>query len=187
MITQVEINGFKTFQNFKVALAPLQVIVGSNGAGKSNFFDALLLLSRLTDSDLRTAFQGMRGKAGELFTIQPNGEPLDHMRLAVEILVEPKIIDSWGAEANLKYTRLRYELEIVRRADDRGLDRLYVQEESLKPIPRGEDTWIKRQKLTDRRELLPKLTGGRSAPFISTQQEHDVATIYLHQDGRSGR
>ena len=29
MITQVEIDGFKTFRNFKAVLAPLQVIVGS--------------------------------------------------------------------------------------------------------------------------------------------------------------
>jgi len=33
MITQIEIEGFKTFKDFKVELAPFQVIVGSNGSG----------------------------------------------------------------------------------------------------------------------------------------------------------
>jgi AAA15 family ATPase/GTPase len=47
MITQIEIDGFKTFKDFKVELAPFQVIVGANGSGKSNLFDALQLLSRL--------------------------------------------------------------------------------------------------------------------------------------------
>ncbi len=45
MLTQIEIDGFKTFKDFQVELAPFQVIVGPNGSGKSNLFDALLLLS----------------------------------------------------------------------------------------------------------------------------------------------
>jgi AAA15 family ATPase/GTPase len=68
MITQIEIDGFKTFKDFKVELAPFQVIVGPNGSGKSNLFDALHLLSRLADTDLLSAFQELRGDAGELFT-----------------------------------------------------------------------------------------------------------------------
>ena len=47
VITQIEIDGFKTFKDFKVELAPFQVIVGPNGSGKSNLFDALHLLARL--------------------------------------------------------------------------------------------------------------------------------------------
>jgi predicted ATPase len=33
MITQIERDGFKTFKDFKVELAPFQVIVGPNGSG----------------------------------------------------------------------------------------------------------------------------------------------------------
>lgn len=104
------------------------------------------------------------------------------MRLAVEIFVERHIKDSWGAEAKLKYTRLRYELEIERRKDQQELERLYVTYESLTSIPRHDDHWIKRHKLSS--NWLPKITGGRS-PFISTDTE--TQTISLHQDGRSGR
>src|SRR5258707_15312073 len=68
MITQIEIDGFKTFKDFKVELAPFQVIVGPNGSGKSNLFDALQLLSLLADHDLYEAFQGIRGDASDLFT-----------------------------------------------------------------------------------------------------------------------
>lgn len=64
MITQIEIDGFKTFKDFKVELAPFQVIVGPNGSGKSNLFDALRLLSHLAETDLLSAFQGLRGDAG---------------------------------------------------------------------------------------------------------------------------
>lgn len=62
MITLIEIDGFKTFQNFKLELSPFQVIVGINGAGKSNLFDVLHLLTQLVDVDLRSAFQEMRGR-----------------------------------------------------------------------------------------------------------------------------
>lgn len=186
MITRIEIDGFKTFRNFTLDLDPLQVIVGPNAAGKSNLFDALILLSHLADADLRTAFQRMRGDAGELFTMRTDGTRETRMRLAAEILVEPKIVDSWGAEADLKYTRLRYELDIIRQADSKGLERLYVERESLTLIQRGKDEWARRQGLDAQPYWLPRVTGGR-APFISTDMEQGAATVFLHQDGRSGR
>lgn len=189
MITRLELDGFKTFQDFKLELAPFQIIIGPNGAGKSNLFDALRLLSQLADSDLRSAFLKLRGEANELFTTLPNGQATDQMRLAVEMLVEGQIQDSWGAQASLKYTRLRYELEIVRRIDERGLERLYVTHESLNPILRSKDTWLKHYIGKDPNNIWqPPLKAGRSTPFISTStEETGKATIYLHQDGQGGR
>lgn len=186
MITRIEIDGFKTFRNFTLDLDPLQVIVGPNAAGKSNLFDALILLSHLADMDLRTAFQRMRGEANELFAVRADGARTARMRLAAEMLVEPRIVDSWGAEAELKYTRLRYELVIVRQTDNKGLERLYVDHESLHLIQRGIDLWARRHGLDTQHYWVPRVTGGR-APFISTEVEQGVATVFLHQDGRSGR
>src|SRR5260221_12770773 len=93
VLTKIEIDGFKTFKDFKVELAPFQVIVGPNGSGKSNLFDALKLLSLLTDNDLSTAFQGLRGDADELFTTLPDGKSVDQIRIAVEMLVNRKLRD----------------------------------------------------------------------------------------------
>jgi len=187
MITKLEIDGFKTFRDFQIELAPFQVIVGPNGAGKSNLFDAIQLLARLADDDLRTAFQELRGDAGEIFALLPDGNPVDRMRLAVEVLVDKRVQDSWGAQAEIKYTRLRYELELARRADGQGLDRLYVEHESLTTIPRGEDVWAKRYELNTHNGWLSPLTGGRS-PFISTTVgENNIPTISLHQDLHGGR
>ncbi len=187
MITFIEINGFKTFEDFKLELSPFQVIVGPNGAGKSNLFDALRLLSRLVDTDLRSAFQELRGDAIELFTTFPNGQSLNNMTLAVEMFVDRSIQDSWGAGADLKYTRMRYELEIARRSDEQGLERLYVVHESLKAIARSEDKWSKKHDLSTQNNWLPKLTGGRLS-FISTDKaKTGQNTIHLHQDGHGGR
>ena len=187
MITRIELDGFKTFQDFKLELSPFQVIVGPNGAGKSNLFDALHLLSRLVDTDLRSAFQELRGDAIELFTTLPDGRSVDTITMAVELLVDRKIQDSWGAQAELKYTRLRYELVISRHTDEQGLERLYVTHESLRAIPRGDDSWSKRHGLSTQNKWLPKLTGGRLS-FISTDRaDSGQRTIHLHQDGHGGR
>src|ERR1700694_5131254 len=148
MITLIEIDGFKTFKDFKVELAPFQVIVGPNGSGKSNLFDALQLLSRLAETDLFSAFQGLRGDAGELVTKFPDGKNSDRIRFAVEMLVDRKVQDELGEKAELKYTRLRYELEITVRTDEHDLERLYVTHESLKPISQGNDNWCKKYGLS---------------------------------------
>ncbi len=188
MITRIEIDGFKAFQKFTLDLGPFQTIVGVNGSGKSNLFDALQLLARLVETDLRSAFQQGRGEANELFTIQPTGELTNIMRFAVELLVDRQVQDSWGAEAELKYTRMRYEVYIERRSDERGLERLYVIHEQLELIPRGEDHWIKRYIGKESSHWLPTLTIERSTPFISTvEKESGIATISLHQDGHRER
>lgn len=186
MITRIELDGFKTFDRFAIELAPLQVIVGANGVGKSNLFDALRLLSRLVDDDLRSAFAALRGDAEELFTVRPDGTARI-MRFAVELLVEQLIRDSWGDEARITFTRLRYELQVARNVDQLGLERLNVTHESLAPIARGEDTWLKRHGSANLTLWQPVLKAGRRTAFISTQQQGEKATISLHQDGHGGR
>ncbi len=149
MITQIEIDGFKTFKDFKVELAPFQVIVGPNGSGKSNLFDALQLLSRLAEMDLRTAFQGLRGDIDELFTQIPGTSGSKQIRIAVEVFVNPKVDDGQGGEliltedenkflkeVYLQYTRLRYEVEIVYTAN-----KLHITQETLQSIPSINDGW----------------------------------------------
>lgn len=187
MITRIYIDGFKTFHDFTLNLGPFQVIVGVNGSGKSNLFDALRLLSHLVSTDLRSAFQQGRGEANELFTITPDGHPTTRMHLEVDMLVDRQVRDSWGAEAELKFTRMRYAVQIERRPDERGLERLYVTDEQLEPLPRGKDNWVKHYIGNDSQIWLPLLTGGRSTPFISTDKKSGIATINLHQDGHGGR
>lgn len=187
MITRLELDGFKSFQQLEVDFAPFQVIVGANGAGKSNLFDSLKLISLLADNDLRSTFQTLRGEAGEVFTSLPNDERIDSIKIAVEMLVGRDIQDSWGAREELKHLRLRYEFTIERRSDNHGLDRLYVVHERLSPIRREEDKWINDHLGNIRDQWLPKLKGGRGSPFISTEIVDGKPTITLHQDGHGGR
>jgi predicted ATPase len=143
MITRIEIDGFKTFKNFRVDLAPFQVIIGPNGSGKSNLFDALQLLSRLATYDVLEAFQGLRGEVNDLFTKYATQETSDKLRFAAEFLLDRKVGDETllDSEVTLEYTRLRYELEMVLHRQQDDPDQLEISYEALKVIPSEEDIW----------------------------------------------
>ncbi len=187
MITRIELDGFKTFQDFTLDLSPLQVIVGANGVGKSNLFDALHLIGRLADSKILATFHELRGDVGELFSARAGGGSADCIKLAVEILVDQKVQDDWGTIHELRFPRMRYELEIARRQDAEGQDRLILQHEFLTPIPRQRDRWTKSNRLRTGGPWIPVMTGGRSSPYISSQKSRKGTILVLHQDGNSGR
>lgn len=75
MLKRIEIKGYKSLADVDISLKPLSVFFGPNAAGKSNFLDALQLLSRIaTSRTLKDAFEPpYRGKPLESFTFSENG------------------------------------------------------------------------------------------------------------------
>ena len=62
MIRRFRVKNYKSLKSVDVTLPNLVVVFGPNAAGKSNLFDALNLLSRLTTKkNLKEAFDGHRG------------------------------------------------------------------------------------------------------------------------------
>ena len=57
MLNSVEISGYKSLQRSKLVLEPFSVIVGRNNVGKSNFFDAVQLLSTVAQMPVASAFR----------------------------------------------------------------------------------------------------------------------------------
>jgi predicted ATPase len=190
MITRIELDGFKTFKDFEVELGPFEVIVGANGSGKSNLFDALRLLSALVRFPLDRAMQGTRGETDQLFTILPNKKLVDTMRLAVELLVEPRVTDNLGEEVELKCTRLRYELKLhhVKINKESDIERIRIEEETLKPILPENDSWSRKHGLSVEKGWLPKVPNGYTLPsaFIYTDQANGKKMLHLSRDGESG-
>jgi len=188
MITHIRIDGFKAFRNFEMSFTPLTVIAGANASGKSNLFDALQLLSDLSHKELKDSFRKQRGAALELFTQFEDNKYAQEMFFEVDMLVDKNVKDSWGGEAMLKYTRLRYQLKIARRKNGNDIDKLVIVHESLDPIRPQKDEWVKNN--------LPKSTadnwrpkvksGRRSKPYIYTEKRNGIPTIKLPQDGRQG-
>ena len=75
MLKRVHIQGYKSLANIDVGLPQLAVLFGPNASGKSNFLDALQLLSKLgTSKTLKQAFDPpYRGKPLESFTFDERG------------------------------------------------------------------------------------------------------------------
>lgn len=156
MITQIEIDGFKTFKDFKVELAPFQVIVGPNGSGKSNLFDALQLVSQcmIPGNDVYKAMQGIRGEAGELFTKYPDGSTSDTIHIAIEMLVDQKAHFSDGREIDLKFARFRYELEIKSKAEKNALYQHYTKSHQFKMISPESDNWCEKYHISPNNKIF---------------------------------
>ena len=185
MITRIEIDGFKTFDNFKLDLRPFTAVVGPNASGKSNLFDAIKFISRLAQTDIREAMQELRGRPEELFR-RTAKERSDRMAFAVEVLLEPHGTDPFGTSFELRSQRLRYELEIaVRMGIDRRLEGVYVHEERCSPIRRKEERGSIASSIGAIRY------GQQSKPFIATRlgSSEESSVIEIRQDGpgRRGR
>ena len=188
MITYIKIDGFKSFHNFEMEFTPFTVIAGANASGKSNLFDALTLLSRLAETDnLKRAFSEQRGEFIEMFTQYGDDKYAPEIHFAVEMLVNRNVKDAWGSEIELKYTRLRYELNIRRFTNLSGIEDLEVTNESLKKLNHQEDQWIK---LIPKKSLelwRPKVaTGRRGIAYIQTILEDNISTVLVPQDGSQG-
>ncbi len=75
MIRRIRIQNYKSLRDVNLAVQPLSLLFGPNAAGKSNFIDALQLLSRLAGSrSLKEAFEPpYRGKPLESFSFGDTG------------------------------------------------------------------------------------------------------------------
>lgn len=63
MITEVHIENFRSLENVNVTLERLTVLVGKNGAGKSNFIDALRFVQEALQNGVDTAIAHRNGMA----------------------------------------------------------------------------------------------------------------------------
>jgi len=188
MITYIKINGFKSFHNFEMEFTPLTVVAGTNASGKSNLFDALILLSNLAETDsIKRAFKDQRGEFLELFTQYSENHYAHEMDFAIDMLLNKKVSDAWGNTATLKYTRLRYELKIRRYTNESGLEDIEVAHEKLVNLKHQEDNWIKIIPTEYRENWRPKvITGKRGIPYIDTVTENGIPTVQVPQDGTTG-
>jgi predicted ATPase len=188
MLTRIEIDGFKSFEGFSLALPSFAVILGPNAAGKSNLFDALRLLSQLAITDVRSAMRDLRGEPHELFRQLPDGTLAPRLSLAVETLLEPRVKDDYGQDLKLSCTRIRYEIAIVRRMVS-GIERFFIERERATPIRKEEDRWqpYGQPPSAAFRAALMKYSSRRT-PFLDTVDEAEGQSVFqLHQDNKQGK
>ena len=141
VITRLEIDGFKSFADFAVDIPPFVAIVGPNASGKSNLFDAMVLLSRIMVMPLSEALGAGRGQPAEQFRRRGDGMAAGRMSFAVEVLLDADVRDAFGTTKRLTHTRVRYEIAIELREDAVGPARPFVVSESVIPLSRDADRW----------------------------------------------
>lgn len=144
MIRRIAIKGFKSFSEFEMRMGPLMVIAGANGSGKSNFLDAIDLLSRFaTRTQLHDALDdSFRGRRAELFhttggdSLRPIGERQNRsFSITVDIELSDASIREVQSEARESVSRdprvhryLRYRLHVAAVGE---MGHLAVLDESL--------------------------------------------------------
>jgi predicted ATPase len=110
MLKRLHVRGFKSLRDVEVELAPIVVLLGPNAAGKSNFLEAILLLSRLvTERTLADAFEPpLRGYPHESFSFPlESGLPglllQEHASLVIEADVDPPNLYDEKRPRELRY------------------------------------------------------------------------------------
>jgi len=111
MLKRIHIRGYKSLEDVEVNLSQLVVLFGPNAAGKSNFLDALQLLSKMgTSRTLKEAFDPpYRGKPLESFTIGEGGIKglLEKERLCFSIEADLSLSDGLINAVNRQIREMR--------------------------------------------------------------------------------
>ncbi|QXV60572.1 AAA family ATPase [Amycolatopsis sp. TNS106] len=82
-LTSIEIEGFTSIRSARVELGAMNVLIGANGAGKSNFVHAFELLGRISE-DLLNLFVGRNGGASALIN-----DAADTLRISLKLEAPP--------------------------------------------------------------------------------------------------
>ncbi|NVI86661.1 AAA family ATPase [Actinomadura sp. BRA 177] len=137
MITRVEIDGFKSFLDFKLDVPPFLALVGPNASGKSNLFDAIEFNQKALRSPETALLEARRGRPFELFHRVVKGAPVEEIAVRVGRLL--RLPDGFVGVDTRAGTRL----------DDKGipgevgnrLQILHVPEQATFPAPVQQRVW----------------------------------------------
>lgn len=127
MLRRIKIQGYKSLVDLELNLEPLTVLVGPNASGKSNFLDALQLLSRVASSrTLKNAFEPpYRGRPLESFTFGDKGikSLLERESVSFSIEVDVQLSDVVVDDINQRIQKIKRTVQ----EDKQNLDN---------PVPR---------------------------------------------------
>ena len=192
MLTRLKISGFKNLVDVDVRFGPFTCIMGPNGVGKSNLFDAIQFLGALTDRPLVDAALSVRDAGGRTADLRSlfhhvGGQYADEMSFEAEMIVPGAGTDTLGQKVTASTTFLRYAVTLAYRSSGglRSFGALELIKEELDHINIGEAT---KYLLFPNRPVWRRsvVYGRRAAPFISTEGEGPDRVITLHQDGSGG-
>lgn len=195
MLTRLRVTGFKNLVDVDVRFGPFTCIAGLNGVGKSNLFDAILLLSALSEKTLLESITGVRGEtiaadASRVFTAGRDYRA-EEISIEADLIISPRGRDDLDQEAEAKSTYATYGVTLRVEPGAQGSPRIALTREILEAhtktdarkalyFARRNDEWL---------DSVLEKTSPRSSQrqLISTEQTPDGARIHVHQEGHQGR
>ena len=191
MLTRLKVDGFKNLDGVDVRFGPFTCIVGGNGVGKSNLFDAIKFLSALADRTLveaAAAVRGAEGRVGDVKSLfrRTGQTQSETMSFLVEMIIPAEGTDDLGAKAVASMTYLKYQLTLGYREDVSGAGPLEVVFERMEHINKG----VARATLgfshsNEWRDSVIK--GRRTVPYIATDEKDELHRLILtHADSQGG-
>lgn len=127
MLERATIDGFRSLIGFNIEMeAGLQVLVGANGAGKSNFVEFLDFLGELLSTDLDSAIAVAEG-AGSLFSRERHTRDNAHLRFSL-CGVSSATGRRIGTEQSVRSVRYKYEAHI---RYDKRIPSIYINKETV--------------------------------------------------------
>jgi predicted ATPase len=170
VITEIEIEGFKSLEKVRLKLGKLNLFVGANASGKSNFFDALRVLQGIgygftisevfngkSKSSVNEIWAGVRGKSSRAAFVPRGGIQDSWMkfRVALQQKTSPPLDYEFEISPELSKARL----EILREGSEEifrheGLTDILLASSSIERIPDN----LKHQFTLDRRLLHASLS-----------------------------
>lgn len=192
MLTRLRVQGFKSLSDAEVRFGPFTCIAGTNGAGKSNLFDAILFLRDLADHSIVEAAHRVRDRSGSkrgdlrsLFT-RTLSSAIPNIVLEADIVVPEEVVDDFGRSTKPSATFLNYKIELKYSGDTETSERIELVREELTYIPRSSAK--KRVGFAISKDFtVTAFRGERRAPYITTEIESGGSIIKISQDGNQGR
>jgi predicted ATPase len=137
-LEKIKVDGFRSLNGFEIQLhRGLNVLVGANGSGKTNFIKLLDFLAALTDHDLNVALR-MAGGASEVFSREQIAKTRPTLSIclsgafpsfeSLKSTSSPRRTDHKPDE-QISPKSFEYELKIVY---DKSKPRIFIQRESIK-------------------------------------------------------
>ncbi|MBB6172991.1 putative ATPase [Nocardiopsis mwathae] len=209
-LIELEVENFRSLRKISVPLGPLNVLVGANGAGKTNVLDVFRFLADIIHTDIEPALESRGGYASVAF------RGADRIPSSIEIRLKA----TWTRHSSLKAPD-EYQLRISRRARGEGETlsrresfkfkrtqgrgrRITISGEKARVVDRGgqggeEERSIGLRRLSSGLSTLPRLAddaGGSEVAALARQLasfrvfDVDVATActasrmtrYMHED-----
>lgn len=192
MLTRLKVKNFKNLVEVDLALGPFTCVVGPNGVGKSNLFDAIRFLSALANGTLMEAAAAVRDQDSRTAPVRDlfhrvGDHYAERITFEAEMIVPRRATDDLGQEAEASITFLRYSLVLAYRETDDSLVRgaLAIVKEELVPIAQRDASQHLLFPHSAKNWRKSAVCGKHHAPFISTAGEGENRVIKLHQDGGS--